>query len=158
MNGYVKSRGGDERFLDRPRADPTNQIQHRAGLVVGAGPARAAERLLPDDGAGRLVVDVEVPRGIPERAHRFAHRDAVAAEHRAGQRVGRCAIDDIERFLPFLVRIDVSGDDRSEDLFAQTAVAGIGGFDQRRLDEITRASPVAVPPDRIRALRFASSR
>src|SRR5213076_3331113 len=50
----------DEGLLDRARADPADQVPHRAGLVVRPGRARAAERLLPDDRAGRLVVDVEV--------------------------------------------------------------------------------------------------
>ena len=36
------------------------------GLVVRARRARAAERLLADDGAGRLVVDVEVAGGVAE--------------------------------------------------------------------------------------------
>ena len=57
-----------ERFLDRSGADPADQVELRAGLVVGAGPARAAERLLPDHGAGGLVVDVEVAGGIAQRA------------------------------------------------------------------------------------------
>src|SRR5206468_419876 len=86
----------DERLLDRPRADPANEIQHRTGFVVGSGPARPAKRLLPDDGPGRFVVDIEVSGGIPECAHRFPYRDAVAAEHRTGQRIWRSAIDDIE--------------------------------------------------------------
>ena len=56
-----------EVLLDRPRADPADQIQLRPGLVVGARRAGAAERLLADDRAGGLVVDVEVAGGIPER-------------------------------------------------------------------------------------------
>src|SRR5438874_8050685 len=55
-----------ERLLDRARADPPDEVPHRAGLVVRARGARAAEGLLPDDGAGRLVVDVEVPRRVTE--------------------------------------------------------------------------------------------
>src|SRR5215212_8547536 len=55
-----------ERLLDRPRADPPDQVPHRAGLVVRPRRARPAERLLPDDGAGRLVVDVEVACGVAE--------------------------------------------------------------------------------------------
>src|SRR4029077_2299093 len=50
----------DERLLDRPRRDPADQVPHRAGLVVRPGGACASEGLLADDGARRLVVDVEV--------------------------------------------------------------------------------------------------
>src|SRR5687767_11789019 len=51
----------DERLLDRPRAHPADQVPHRARLVVRPGGTRAAEGLLRDDRARRLVVDVEVP-------------------------------------------------------------------------------------------------
>src|SRR5919201_557544 len=54
----------DERLLDRARADPANQVPHRARLVVRPRCARAAERLLPDDRPGRLVVHVEVAGGV----------------------------------------------------------------------------------------------
>src|SRR5580704_3111757 len=52
--------GGYEEFLDRAGGDPADQVEHRAGLVVGAAGPGAAEGLLADDGAGGLVVDVEV--------------------------------------------------------------------------------------------------
>ena len=122
------------------------------------GPARAAERLLPDDGAGRLVVDVEVAGGVAQRAHRLAHRRAIAREHGAGQRVRRRAIDDRERLLPLRVGIDVRRDDRSEDLLAQQAVARIRRLDQRRLDEVARPRPWPCRPDSTFAFFFASSR
>src|SRR5690349_13346329 len=48
-----------ERLLDRTRRHPANQVPDRARLVVGARSAAAAERLLTDHCAGRLVVDVE---------------------------------------------------------------------------------------------------
>src|SRR5665811_1534442 len=46
-----------ERLLDAARADPAEQVEDRASLVVGAGCAGAAEGLLADHGAGGLVVD-----------------------------------------------------------------------------------------------------
>ena len=57
-----------ERLLDRARRHPAHQVEDRAGLVVGAAGPRAAERLLADDRAGGLVVDVEVARREPQRA------------------------------------------------------------------------------------------
>src|SRR5919204_3390086 len=56
----------DERLLDRARADPADQVPHRPRLVVRARRARAAERLLADDRARRLVVHVEVAGGVAE--------------------------------------------------------------------------------------------
>src|SRR6266851_4380710 len=58
------------RLLDDSRARPADQVEERAGLVVGARRSRAAERLLPDHRAGRLVVDVEVAGGIDQRLRR----------------------------------------------------------------------------------------
>src|SRR6476620_2279212 len=66
--------GGRERLLERPRAGPAHQVELRARLVVRAGPARAAERLLPDHRTGGLVVDVEVPRRVAQRRHCLAYR------------------------------------------------------------------------------------
>ena len=107
-----------ERLLERARVDPADEVQLRAGLVVGAGSARAAERLLADDRTGRLVVDVEVARGVPQRARRFAHRLAVAAED--GARSTRTARSGRrrQRLVPLRVGVDVGRDDRSEDLLA----------------------------------------
>ena len=58
---------GDEGLLDRAGRGPAHQVGRGAGLVVGAGRPRPAERLLADDRAGRLVVDVEVAGGEPQR-------------------------------------------------------------------------------------------
>ena len=67
----------DERLLDRARRGPAQQVDRGAGLVVGARGPAAAERLLADDRAGRLVVDVEV-------AGREAQRLARPRDRRAG--------------------------------------------------------------------------
>ena len=48
---------------------------------------RAAERLLADDGTGRLVVDVEVPRCVAELVMRVEDGGAIAGEDRTRQRV-----------------------------------------------------------------------
>src|SRR5881628_2010245 len=86
-----------EGLLDRPRAHPAHEIELRAGLVVRAARPRAAERLLSNDGAGRLVVDVEVSGGVAERDVRLLDRAAVRREHRTGERVWRRLVDDLER-------------------------------------------------------------
>src|SRR5690606_25476252 len=78
----------DERLLDGPGADPAGQIEDRTGLVVGAGGAGAAERLLADHRAGGLVVDVEVARREAQPLRRVGDGPAVPGDDRAGQRVG----------------------------------------------------------------------
>src|SRR5512133_2531056 len=52
--------GRVEGLLDRPGAGPALDVEHRAGLVVGARGTAAAEGLAGDDRAGGPVVDVEV--------------------------------------------------------------------------------------------------
>ena len=76
-----------ERLLDRARRRPADEVPHRAGLVVRARGARAAERLLPDDRTGRLVVDVEVAGRVAQALPRRSTARAVAREDRAGERV-----------------------------------------------------------------------
>src|SRR5215471_15655317 len=76
-----------ERLLDRTGGDPADEVEHRAGLVVGAARPGAAERLLADDRAGRLVVDVEVAGGVPQAVRGIGDRGAVGGQDRAGQRV-----------------------------------------------------------------------
>ena len=68
----------DQRLLDGAGRGPAHQVLRGAGLVVGAGGAAAAEGLLADDGAGRLVVDVEVAGRVAELLHRVGRRRAVA--------------------------------------------------------------------------------
>src|SRR3982750_3722065 len=101
-----------EGFLQGSRADPAYEVQLGPRLVVRAGSARAAERLLTDDRAGGLVVDIEIPGGVPERAERLPDTRAIAAEHGAGQRVWRRLVDDLERLFPLAVGIHVGRHDR----------------------------------------------
>src|SRR5687768_17929517 len=63
----------------------TTLFRSRTGFVVGAGAAGAAERLLPDDGAGGFVVDVEVPGRMSQRRRRLSHSHAVTREDGAGR-------------------------------------------------------------------------
>src|SRR4051812_4665940 len=56
----------NERLFERARCGPAQEVERRAGFVVGARSASAAERLLADDGAGGLVVDIKVPGRVAE--------------------------------------------------------------------------------------------
>ena len=93
-----------ERLLDRARAHPADQVPDRARLVVRARRARAAEGLLADDGARRLVVDVEVASRVAEGLVRLVDRVAVVREDGAGERVGARRVDELERVLPTSTR------------------------------------------------------
>src|SRR5437868_1165448 len=84
--------GRGEGLLDRARADPTHEVQLRARLVVRPRAPSAPERLLTDDGARRLVVDVEVSRRVAERHHRFANRASLCGEHLSHHRHGAGAL------------------------------------------------------------------
>src|SRR4051812_38566791 len=74
-----------EGLLDGPRRGPAQQVEDAAGLVVRARGARPAERLLADDRAGRLVVDVEVAGPEAKRVRRPLDDPAVGGEDRARQ-------------------------------------------------------------------------
>src|SRR5215212_8126324 len=107
-----------ERLLDGSRTHPPNQVDLRSRLVVRAGPASAAERLLADHRACWLVIDVKVAGGVAQRAHRIAYRRAIAGEDGTGQGIRRSAIDDFQRLRPGGVGIDVRRYDGTEDLLA----------------------------------------
>src|SRR5262245_49124776 len=92
-------RGGEGLFY-RARRDPADEVPERAGFVVGAGGARAAERLLPDDGARRFVVDVEVAGGVAQPRARLVDGRTLARPDRAGQGVGGGLVDELQRLAP----------------------------------------------------------
>ena len=149
MNGYLIVARRRERLLDRPRAHPAHQVQLRAGLVVRARRARAAERLLADHRAGRLVVDVEVAGRVAQRAasprapRRGRARTPRRSAHTATSRSTTSSVSS-----HFVVRIDVRRHDRAEDLLAQQAIAGILRLDQRRLDEVALVAVARRRPTR----------
>src|SRR4051794_17775749 len=145
--------GRDERLLDRPRADPADQVPHRARLVVRPGSTAAAERLLADDGAGRLVVHVEVAGGVAEHFPGLLDRLAVARENGAGEPIGRGGVDELERLLPAVVRIDERGHDRPEELLLEQPRVGIVRLDHGRLDEPALGVVVPAAREHLVALR-----
>ena len=131
--------GRDERLLDRPGRRPPQQVQRRTGLVVGARRAGTAERLLADDGAGGLVVDVEVARREAQPVLGLQHRVAIVGDHRAGQRILRAGVDDVEHLLVVRIGIDVHRQDRPEVFGGERLVAGVVGQQHRRPNEIAFA-------------------
>src|SRR5690606_34562442 len=89
-SGHVRVgvvRRGYEVLLDHSWRDPPEQVVPGAGLVVGPACPGAPEGLLADDRAGRLVVEVEVARRVPQGLGRPGGGPLVVREDRAGQRV-----------------------------------------------------------------------
>src|SRR4029077_17915987 len=105
----------------------------RPGLVVGAAGPRPAERLLPDDRTGRLVVDVEVARREAQRVGGARDRPPVLVYDRAGQRVGRDVGGLGDHLVVAGVIVDVDGEDRPEILGGEHLVGRGGALQQRRL-------------------------
>src|SRR3954466_10693712 len=95
--------------LDRAGAGEADEIPNSPSFVVGAGRARATERLGPDDGAGGLVVDVEVAGRVAEGIVGIADRPRVAGEDRAGESVRGRLVDEGQCLLPVGVVVDVGG-------------------------------------------------
>src|SRR5437763_7521854 len=141
-----------ERLLDGARADPPDQVPHRARLVVRTGGARAAERLLSDDRAGRLVVHVEVAGGVAELLAGLLDRRPLLCEDGAREAVRRTAVDDLERLGPLALGVDVRGHHRTEELVAEEAEVGIGGLDHGRLDEVALGVVGAAADEDLRAI------
>src|SRR5256884_9392313 len=104
------------RLLDHARADPTDQVEERPGLVVGAGSAGSAEWLQTDHGAGRLVVDVEVAGRVDQLLRCLPDGLPVACEDGAGQSVGAGAGAEVPRLIELSVGVRVHGQDRTEHL------------------------------------------
>src|SRR6266404_4991818 len=75
-------------LLDRPGAGPADQVEHAAGLVVGAAGTAPAEWLLAHDGPGGFVVLVKVAGGVAQRRIGLGQRRAILREDGAGERVG----------------------------------------------------------------------
>ncbi len=100
----------------------------------GAGPG-AAERLLADHRAGRLVVDVEVARRVPQRLGGLGDGGAVRGQDRPGQRVRRDVSGLAQRLLVRGVRVDVHGQDRAEVLGGKDLVGRVRAVQDSGTDE-----------------------
>src|SRR5579859_3620702 len=125
-----------EEFLNRTGSYPADQVEHRAGLVVGAAGPGTAERLLAYHRAGGLVVDVEVSGRVPQLAAGSRYRLPVSGDDRAGQRVARRVIHVVEDGLELAVRVDMHRQDRAEILGAEDLVRGVRTEQDRRPDKI----------------------
>src|SRR6476469_6436160 len=85
--GVLPVLGRDEGLLDRAGGGPAEEVDGGAGLVVGTRRTSAAEGLLADDGAGGLVVDVEVAGGEAQGVLGPGDGLAVLGDDRTGEGV-----------------------------------------------------------------------
>src|ERR1035437_576281 len=119
----------DERLLDPPRRHPAQQVDRRPGLVVGATGAAAAEGLLADHGAGRLVVDVEVARRVAQHVCCGVDGGAVGGEDGAGEPVRRGGVDGVQQRLPVGLIVRMHREDGAEELALHQLVVGVVGLE-----------------------------
>src|SRR5450756_1571011 len=126
----------DERLLDRAGRDPADQVEDRAGLVVGAARPGAAERLLADHRAGRLVVDVEITGRIAQPFGGLGDRGAIGGQDGAGERVRRRLRGLAEHRLVGRVLVNVDREYRAEVLGGEYLITGVIAFQDGRADEV----------------------
>ena len=81
--------GRSKRFLDGTWADPAQKVERASSLVVGPATTCASEGLLSNNGAGRLVVDVEVSSAVPKGSNGRLDVSAVGGKDGTGQRILR---------------------------------------------------------------------
>src|SRR5215475_9198984 len=82
-----------EVFLDGAGTNPTQQVYHRAGFVVGSAGARSVKRLLAHDGACRLVVNIEITGSKPKNTVSVGDSLPVGGEDAPGQTIRRGLVD-----------------------------------------------------------------
>src|SRR5262249_9608938 len=87
--GILVIPGRRERFLDGSRTHPTQQIDLGTSFVVCPRRPSTSERLLSDDSAGRLVVDVEVASGVSQQLAGLHDGRPLGGKDRTGQCVRR---------------------------------------------------------------------
>src|SRR5690606_35118629 len=103
--------------------------------------------------AGRLVIDVEITRGMAQPVRGHGHGLTVTCENRTRQRVWRCGVQDTEDLLVLGIRVNVDGKHRPEDLLAHGDVLRVGDLDDGRLDEETYGLVRLAAGDDLRVLR-----
>ena len=127
---------GHEGLLDRARRDPALQVQYRAGLVIGPAAAGPAERLLPNHGTGRLVVDVEVACRESQHVQSLDDGRAILGDDGTSQPVrpnrGRLTQ---QRFVVGVV-VDENTQDRAEVLGSKDLMLRVVGHDHGRAHEV----------------------
>ncbi len=64
------------------------QVDGSTGLIFGAAAPRSTKGLLPDNGAGGLVIDVKIARAESQVAASFGHGCAVFGKHGTREGMG----------------------------------------------------------------------
>ncbi len=139
--------GRVEVFLDASHGDPTQQVGVGTGFVVGAGAAGAAEGLLTHDGAGGLVVDVEVAGCLLQAPGHHVDLVTILREDGTCQSVDGGVVQDVEGLFHLVLIVYINGDDGTEQLFFHGIVVRIGGLDDGRVDVIAFRLVVLAPDD-----------
>lgn len=141
-----------EFLLDRPHADEAADQVGAASLVVGARSTSATKRLLADDGTGALAVDIEVTSRVPEGLLGEADGFPVLSEDGAGKGVGGSPVDSLANLREGIggsIIVDVSDEDRAEELAAEERVGGVASSVNGRVDEVALATVVLAADEQL---------
>ena len=132
-------------LLDRPRADPAEEVEVGPCLVIGSRSSGTSERLLTNDCACWFVVDVKVAGGIFECAHGVIDGVAFTGKHGASEGVFTRGIYRLQDAVEVIGGVDVNRDDRPEDFFLHGFEVGVLGHDDRRFHEVSCAVVTHAP-------------
>src|SRR5215203_5416673 len=124
--------GRDEVFFDGSGAGPAEQVLRGARLVVGAAGPPTAERLLSNDGAGGLVVDVEIAGGEAKQFGGLGDGLPVLGDDRAGEPVRSGCFHLAKSLVVAAVVENVHREQRPEILGGEDLIVGIGAQEDGR--------------------------
>lgn len=122
---------GEELLLDHSGAGEAAQHVGATGLVVGTTSTGTTEGLLSDQSGCGLAVDVEVASGVAESILSFTDHTAILGKDRTGEgEAATLLVGLLQNRAPLSIRVDVNGQNRSEDLLVEQAVVeGVGLVD-----------------------------
>src|SRR5215207_10358682 len=108
--------GRHESLFDGTWTAPSDQVPYRAGLVLGSRAAGPAERLLPNDGTRRFVIEVEVASCASQPPTRPIQGGPLVRDDRSGQPVRGGRIDFRQGRVEVSVVVDMQRQNRPEVL------------------------------------------
>lgn len=137
VGGVDKVLDGDKVLLDGAHRDEAEQQGEAASLVVGTGSASTTEGLLANDGAGALVVDVEVTGSVTEQVGALDNVLAAAGKQRAGQAILGSLANQLASGFELSILVHIDGDNRAKDFLDQSLGELVLGQDNSGLDVVS---------------------
>ena len=123
-------------FLYGTRTDPAQQVQVAARFIIRTRSPGAAERLLTNHGAGRLIVIIEITGCIAQYTAGLHHGITVLAENGTCEPLWRGFLTQLQRSFKVLVLVYINAHHRAKDFLLHGFEMGIGHLDQGGLNEV----------------------